>query len=225
MTQGGKKVGLSSACNLRTVVRIMRTQSVKSKGVAAALFGKSRRAILALLFGRADRPFYLREIARTAGAAVGSVQRELANLVDAGIVRRSVQGAQVYFQADPECPVYPELRSLMTKTAGVVDVLRDALTPLQDDVAAAFVYGSVARGEESSGSDVDLMVLGDASFAEVAAAVKQAQEKLGREINPSVFPVAEFLKKRKARNHFISTVLTGKKLFVIGTEDELGRLA
>ena len=96
---------------------------------------------MALLFGRAERPFYLREIARSAGAAVGSVQRELANLVEAGIVRRSVQGAQVYFQANPECPVYAELRSLMTKTAGVVDVLRDSLAPLQDRVAAVLCMG------------------------------------------------------------------------------------
>jgi predicted nucleotidyltransferase len=156
---------------------------------------------------------------------VGSVQRELANLVEAGIVLRSVQGAQVYFQANSECPVYPELRSLMVKTAGVVDVLREALVPLQERVTTAFVYGSLARGEERSGSDVDLMVLGDASFAEVAAAVKGAQKKLGREINPSVFPVAEFSDKREAGNHFVSTVLAGEKLFIIGNEDELGRLA
>lgn len=203
----------------------MRTRNTQHKSIAAALFGKSRRAVLALLFGRAERPFYLREIARSAGAAVGSVQRELANLVAAGIVRRSVQGAQVYFQANPDCPVYPELRSLMTKTAGVRDVLRDALEPVQDRIAAAFVYGSVARGEERSDSDIDLMVLGDASFAEVAAAVKQAEKKLGREINPSVFPFAEFSKKRKVRNHFISTVLAEEKLFIIGNEDALGRMA
>jgi predicted nucleotidyltransferase len=211
----------------------MRTQNARqtqhtqkrSKSIAAALFGKSRRAILALLFGRTERPFYLREIARSAGAAVGSVQRELANLVEAGIVRRSVQGAQVYFQANPDCPVYPELRSLMTKTAGVADVLRDALEPLQGNIALAFVYGSVARGEERSGSDIDLMVLGDASFAEVAAAVKYAEKELGREINPSVFPFAEFSKKRKARNHFIRTVLAEEKLFIIGNEDAIDRLA
>ena len=133
-------------------------------GLAEALFSKNRRAVLSLLYGHADEAFYLRQIVRASGGGVGAIQRELRQLVESGIIRRSTHGKQVYFQASTECPVFAELKSLLMKTAGLTDVLRTALAPLADHIDVAFVHGSIARGNERQGSDVDMMVVGDATF-------------------------------------------------------------
>ncbi len=193
--------------------------------VAGALFGASRRAILALLYGRPDEAFYLREIARTAGLTPSSLQRDLATLTDAGIVERTRRGHQVYFRANRECPVFDELRGLVVKTFGVLDVLRDALAPLEPRVAIAFVYGSVARGEDRPGSDVDVLVVGDVKFGEVVEALAASELRLGREVNPTVYPRHEFARKLRERDHFLATVVADKKLFLVGGENELRDLA
>jgi len=182
------------------------------------------RALAAMLLEPARR-FYVRELARSLGVSEGSLHRELKSLSDAGILRRVREGARVFYQADTALPIYPELRSLFLKTVGLVDVLRAALGPLGTKVTAAFVYGSLAKGEETAESDVDLMVIGDAEFGEVVDALALAEEQLGRELNPTVYPLKEFQDKVHARHHFLSTVLRDEKLFVIGNADELGRLA
>jgi uncharacterized protein len=189
--------------------------------LASALFGKSMRAILATLYGRPDEEFYLRELARVTATTASSLQRDLAALVGAGIVLRALRGHQVYFRANRACPVFDELHGLVVKTFGVADVLKQALQPLADSIDAAFVYGSVARGEERAASDIDLFVVGEVSFGDVIEALAAAQRKLGREINPTVFPPAEFADKVHEDNHFVTTVLGEKKLFVIGGENEL----
>ncbi|MDP2640376.1 MAG: nucleotidyltransferase domain-containing protein [Betaproteobacteria bacterium] len=189
------------------------------------LFGKTRQALLALLYTHPDESFFLEQLIQTAALGRGTVQRELAFLARAGIVRRTVQGRQVYFQADPDCPVYAELKGLVVKTAGVADALRAALAPLAARIRVAFVYGSVARGEERRASDIDVMVVGEVSFAETAEALGLAQEMLRREINPSVYPAAEYRAKLAAKHHFLSSVLKGEKIFLIGDERELARLA
>lgn len=192
--------------------------------LASVLFGKSMQAILAQLFGRPDEEFYLREIARAAGTAASSLQRELAALAHAGIVERKVHGRQVYFRANRACPIYEELRGLVVKTFGVTGTLTVALQPLAQKIDTAFIYGSVARGEERAGSDIDLFIVGSASFAEVVQAVTPAQEKLGREINPTVYPRVEFIHTARDKSHFVNTVLSGRKLFLMGSDDELERL-
>ncbi len=189
--------------------------------IGSALFGKSRRRVLALLFGHSDRAFFLREIARWCGVGVGPVQRELANLARAGIISRRQDGRQVYFQADPSCPVFAELRSLVVKTVAVGDVLRAALEPLRDRIRVAAVYGSAARGELRSGSDVDVLVLGDASMSDLVEALAPAQDKLGREVNPAVFPVEEWRELLAARQHFPKRVAEAPKIFLIGDERDL----
>ncbi len=197
----------------------------RNVSLSSILFGKARRAILSLLYSHPDESFYLRQIARVTGVGLGPVQRELKQLTDAGIIRRSVQGRQVYFQANQDCLIFRELKSLIAKTAGVAEILNAALAPIADRISAALVYGSVARGEESSRSDVDLLVVGDVAFAEVVKVLRDAQERLGREINPTVYPVEEF-RSRAAENHyFIHSVLNGEKIFVIGDDHELKRLA
>lgn len=188
------------------------------------LFGAARRRVLGLLFGHSTEAYHLRQIARDAGVSPGAAHRELTLLAAAGIVTRTEQGRQVYFRANRECPVFAELKSLLLKTAGVADVLREALGPLRERIVAAFVYGSVARGDERPGSDIDLLVVGDASFAEVAAALGPAQERLGREVNPTVYPPAEFAAKLASGHHFMMSVMAGGKVFVCGDEHDIRRL-
>jgi predicted nucleotidyltransferase len=193
--------------------------------LAASLFGKTRRAVLSLLYCHAGEQFYLRQITRNAGAGQGAVQRELARLVDAGVVLRTVKGMQVYYQANPECPVFAELKGLVLKTVGLADVLRVVLAPLAGRVRTAFLYGSFASGRERSESDIDVMVIGKVTFAEVTRALRPAQDRLGREVNPTVYPPAEFQAKLAGGHHFLKAVLAEPKVFLIGDEGELTRLA
>lgn len=193
--------------------------------LAAVLFGKTRRALLGLFYTHVDQAFYLRQLARSAGAGMGAVQREVQKLVAAGLIRRQAQGRQVYYRANPDCPVFLELKSLVVKTLGLGDVLRAALTPLAERIQFAFVFGSWAAGRERGPSDVDLLIVGQVTFAEVVAGLAPAQEKLGREINPTVYPPAEFRKKAVTGHYFLKRVLAGPKLWVLGGESELARLA
>src|ERR1017187_6093273 len=188
------------------------------------LFGQTRSALLALFFGHPEQHFYLRQLARVVGAGHGALQRELKNLTGLGLIVRTTQGNQVLFRANPKSQIFAEMKRLVAKTVGVHDTLRSALAPLGTQIQIAFVFGSVARHAEKASSDVDLMVLGDAEFGEVVAALNEAQKALGREINPTVFPVAEFRSKLAAGNHFLRSVMEGKKLFVLGAENELAKL-
>jgi uncharacterized protein len=202
----------------------MATDRQPARDASAVLFGRTRRRVLAWLFGHPDERFYLRQIVRQSGAAQGAVQRELQLLGEAGILRRTVEGRQVYFQANRESPIFPELHALLLKTAGIVDAVREALAPLAKGICTAFIFGSAARDELRSDSDVDVFVVGDASFTAVANALATAQARLGRDVNPTVYPPAEFRKKIRGGHHFLTTVLQEPRLFAIGGPDELARL-
>ena len=193
--------------------------------LASALFGKTQQAVLALLLGRPDESFYLREVVRLTRAGQGAAQRELGRLVDAGIVRRSRRGRQVFFQANPDSPVFAELQGIVLKTVGVVDVIRQALVRLAQQIDFAFVYGSVARGAHREGSDLDLCVIGEVAFGEIVTALAGAQEQLAREINPTVYPVNEFSAKLAQGHHFVTALAREAKLFVIGDEGDFAGLA
>ena len=201
----------------------MRTHD--NNNLSSALFGKTRRSILALLYTNVDEQFYVRQIARAVGVSVGTLHRELKLLADSGIIESRVRGMQVYYQANRKCPVFQELKGLVIKTAGVADVLKSALSPLAASVRVAFVYGSFAAGEEGGRSDVDIMVIGKCSFGEVSKALGSAEESLAREVNPTVYPPDDFRKKIARGHHFLNTVLKEEKIFLIGDENELGRLA
>jgi predicted nucleotidyltransferase len=192
--------------------------------LGTTLFGKTRRAILTLLFSHVGESFYLRQLTRSLGVGMGAVQRELKALVDAGIISRNAHGHQVYYQANSQSPIFKELKSLVVKTAGVGDVLRTALSPLADRIDTAFIYGSIARGEERKSSDIDVLIVGNVTFADVTSVLSSAQETIGREINPTVYPRTEFLSKVRTGHHFLSSVLDGEKLFLIGDKDELERM-
>jgi predicted nucleotidyltransferase len=189
-----------------------------------ALLPKTRRSVLGLLFARPDQAFYLREIVRATGAGRGAVERELRSLAEAGIVTREPRGNLTYYRANRDCPIYTELRGLALKTTGLVDVLRDALSGLRG-VKVAFVYGSLARGDDDAASDVDLLVVGHVAFGKVAERLHLTHETLGRELNPTIYSVEEFRQKVAEKHHFITRVLEGPKLFVIGDADALSRLA
>ena len=188
---------------------------------ATVLFGSTRRRVLAWLLGHADEAYYLRELARQVGGAVGAVQRELELLTASGLVRREVRGKQVYFQANQKAAIFPELQGLFAKTVGLVDILRASLMPLADRLRAAFVFGSAARGELHASSDVDLLVVGDVSFGDVITAIQGAEKRLGRDVNPTVFSEDEFRTKVLAKHHFVTSVLAQPKMFVLGDDDDL----
>lgn len=189
------------------------------------LFSNTRQAVLALLYGRTDSSFYTKQILDTVKIGRGTVQRELKNMSDSGIIIREVQGRQVYYRANTQCPIYHELKSLVRKTFGVADVLRQSLAPATPKIKLAFIFGSIAAGTEKKASDIDLMVVGAVSFGDAVSLLSPAEEKLGREVNTVVYPVAEFQKKVKADHYFVKNVINGKKIFIIGDESELNRLA
>jgi len=199
-------------------------KSIKNNGMASALFGKGRRRVLAALFSRPDQPRYLREIIAAAGSGQGQVQRELDQLHRAGLVLRERRANLVYYRPNPEAPIYEELRSIVFKTFGVADELRAALRPLAPRIDVAFVYGSLARGEETARSDVDVMIVGAVKFSEAVLALSGAQERVRREINPGVYSRSELRAKLKEAGGFANRVLSGPKLFLIGDEHDLGEL-
>jgi len=184
------------------------------------LIGDYHLRLLSLLLLRPGQDFHLREIERLTGVPSGPASRELSRFLDSGIVTRRRTGNQVRYQADRTCLVYEELASMLRKTIGIADVLRDALSALDDKVTLAFVFGSAAQGKEGPFSDVDLMVIGTASFEEVVDAIQKPQATLGRPVNPVILRPPEFAEKRATADGFLSRVLAEPKIMLIGSLDE-----
>ena len=180
-----------------------------------------RRKVLGLLLMRPDQQIHLRELARVIGAAPGTLKKELDALCGVGLLRAERVGNQVRFCANTAHPVFPELQALIRKTIGLADALRLSLAPLAGRIDAAFIFGSMASGTESAGSDIDLMVVGDAGFAEVVDATYAAQATLGREINPKVMSASEWQAKKAERNAFLQDVLNKPRIMLIGDADAL----
>ena len=189
------------------------------------LFGAYRRQILGLLLLRPDETFYVREIARLTGVPAGSLHRELRLLTDAGLLLRTTAGNQVRYQVNRDCPIHEELAGIFRKTAGMADVLRELLSPLRPRISMALVFGSVAQGKARSTSDIDLLVIGSASFASVVEVCHAGTARLGREVNPVVMTRAAFRAKRKTGDRFVTRVATEPKIFLIGDASEFGKLA
>ena len=199
--------------------------TINADNIANSLFGKTRRAVLALLFSHVDERFYFRQIARILEIGLGALQRALANLSAAGIIRKEFVGRQVFYQANSECPIYMDLKNLVMKTIGVGDILKTALVPLEERINVAFLFGSIAKGTERSDSDIDIIVIGNVTFSEIISAFSPAQKTVRREINPLVYPPEEFRLKMAENHHFLKSVLKRSKYFLIGDERELERLA
>lgn len=204
-----------------TIVLVMGTNS---KSLGDLLFGQTRGRVLALLYGMPDQTFFVRQIAREIGTSVGSVQRELETLSEVGLLNRTTIGRQVFYQANSHHPAFADVRSLIAKTSGIFHHLRSALAPLASQIIFALVYGSIARGDEDAGSDVDLMIVGNVTLDDVLAQLTSVENAIGRPINPTVYSLKEFKAKVKDGNHFLTSVLHGKKMLLIGDEDELRKM-
>jgi DNA-binding transcriptional ArsR family regulator len=189
-----------------------------------ALLPKTRQGILAATLLQPEKAWYVSELARRMGVPSSSLQRELRDLAEAGILKTHRQGRMSYYQANIDSPLFPDLRGLLLKTAGLLDVLADALKPVASQVVAAFVYGSMASGNEQSDSDVDVMIVGTVTAPDLALSLRRARDLLGRQINPTTYTPAEFYEKREAKDHFLTGVLGKPKLFVLGSDDELGEV-
>ena len=192
--------------------------------IAEALFSKTRRAVLALLFGQPGKAFYTREILAAAGAGASQVQKELDQLTRAGLLIRERRANQVYFHANPDAPVFAELAGLVAKTFGIADVVREAFEPLRESIDTAFIYGSVARGEHHARSDIDVFIVGDVLLSQLALPLSDAEKSLGRPISTTIFDRKEFASRVEKHDHFISRVLAGPKIFLIGDEARLEAL-
>lgn len=190
------------------------------------LLGSSLRAkLIGWLFTHSDEEYFVRQLQSLLQEDSTNISRELTRLERLGILTCRVSGRQKHYRPNPDCPICDELRSIARKTFGLADILRECMLPIEKSIAMAFVYGSLARGEGTAASDVDLMVVGAASFGEVVSVLQPAQDRLGREVNPSVYSVEEFRLKLQEGNHFLLRVMAEQKLFLIGNERELAGLA
>ncbi|WBS02306.1 nucleotidyltransferase domain-containing protein [Pseudoduganella sp. SL102] len=192
--------------------------------LANFLLGPLRTRILSALLLHPDTAWHVRELARQLDALPGTINRELIRLEEVGILSKQRIGNQVHYRANRDCPVFAELAGLLRKTSGMATVLADALHPLADRIQCALVFGSVARGEETAHSDVDVLVFGDIGFADVVEVLHPAQEAVQREINPVVYRADDFRAKYAANNTWAHEVVNKPKLFLIGNGDDFAKL-
>jgi predicted nucleotidyltransferase len=194
----------------------------ESSALADALFPKVRQRVLAVLFGAPDRSFYANEVIALAQSGTGAVQRELAGLSEAGLLTVRKQGNQKHYQADASAPVFAELRGLVLKTMGLADVLRTALAPLAAQIDIAFIYGSVARQQDTAQSDVDVMIVSDTlGYGDVFSALEAATVSLGRKVNPTLYSPADLAKRVQNDNAFVTRVWQQPKIWLIGSEEHI----
>jgi DNA-binding transcriptional ArsR family regulator len=186
------------------------------------LSSRARAEIFRLLFGVSAQELHMRELERQSGLALGTIQQELKKLEGMELLAARRDGNRVYYSANTTHPLYRDIRNLVLKTSGLVEVLREALS--SEGIDLAFVFGSVARGEEGAEGDVDMIVIADVGLAALSALLSGVSEKLGREVNPHVMGRDEFKRRLQSGDHFLSRVMGSPKLFVVGDEDELARL-
>jgi uncharacterized protein len=185
---------------------------------------RARIELLKKFLMHSDGRFYMRELGEITGLPHGSVQRELGNLEKAGVILRERGGRQVYYRINNLCPIVHELRSIIIKTVGVADVLRNALRPLAGSIKAAFIFGSFAAGNVKPESDVDLLIIGEISLRQIVSALGDSQKLIGRDINPVVFHLDEFKSRIKEKDHFLCSIIETQKIFLAGDDNGLSGL-
>ena len=194
----------------------------RTLGLADALFSKVQQRVLGVLFGNPSRSYYSAEIIRSANSGSGAVQRELSRLQASGLVTVKQVGRQKHYQANPDSPLFDEIRGLSMKTFALADVLREALRPIATEVRAAFVYGSIAKGTDTAASDVDVLVISDSlAYADLFQALERATEQLSRKVAPTIYSSKEFRERVRNETGFVSRVLSQPKLWLIGDEHVL----
>lgn len=198
---------------------------MRKSNILSPLFSKTRQGVLAATYGQPERRWYLSELADWLGTAPSSLQRELKSLSETGILKTVREGNRIYFQAEADSPIFNPLKELVAQTLGVIPALKEAFYQFEAQTKCAFIYGSVARGEEKSTSDVDLLVVGAVGIANLAPTLRRLEKKFKREFNATCFAPNEFREKARAGNHFLTTILKEKKIFIIGDADDLDRIA
>jgi predicted nucleotidyltransferase len=194
------------------------------RSASTLLFPGYRRRVLGLLLLRPEQALHGREIARRTGLPAGTLTRELKLLAEAGLLSQERRGNQILYSANRGSPIHTELAAILRKTSGLADLVAESLAQLSNEIDVAFIFGSVARGAETAGSDVDLLIVGAISFGAVVETLHPVQQQLSREINPKVFTVREWIVKRKQRNPFVLEVVGKPKIFLLGTENDLTEL-
>jgi predicted nucleotidyltransferase len=189
--------------------------------LSSILFTEYRSRVLGLLLLHPERSYYLREIARLTATVPGTLKREMDKLLEVDLLTVKKVGNQNHYQANRECPIYEDLTNVLRKTSGLSDVLIAALLPLSEKIQSAFIFGSVASGKVNAKSDIDLMLIGEVTYAEVVLLLHPLQEQLGREINPKIYADKEWSKLVKDNGAFVHDVLRKQKLFIIGNEQQL----
>jgi predicted nucleotidyltransferase len=195
---------------------------MKQAGLSNALFSQVQQRVLALIFGHPDRTFYTSEIVRSVRSGTGAVQRELSRLQRSGLISVERIGNQKHYRANLQSPIFEELHSLVLKTSGLAEPLREALAPYADKIQAAFVYGSVARGSDTARSDIDLMlVTSELTYPDLYAGLQKAEAVLGRQVNPNLISPKDWRSKLSRKNSFVAKINAQPKIFVFGSEDVL----
>lgn len=197
-----------------------------SHNLANTLFTKGQQRVLSLLFSRPERSFFANEIIRHAGGGAGAIHRELEALTEAGVLKENRIGNQRHFQANPACPIFDELRGIIRKTFGISGALGEALQPIAQQIKQAFVYGSVARGEETANSDIDLFLISETlGYPDIFPALTVAEQQLARTVNPTIYKHGELERKRDEGNAFANRILMQPKILIIGNESDLPKPA
>ncbi len=199
-----------------------RRRRTRRRSLADTLFTRTQQRVLGLLFAQPDQSFYASELIRRAGTGSGAAQRELARLESGGLITGRRIGQQKHYQANAASPLFSELRGIVMKTVGLAEPIRTALGSLSRRMRAAFVYGSVAKGTDRADSDIDLLVISESlTYGEVFEALESASRAVGRPISPTVYSVAEWTKRVKAKNAFVTRVLAQPKVWIVGGEHDL----
>ena len=206
-----------------SIIPNMGQMHIPTPGLAGALFSGVQLRVLALLFGNPAKDFSTSEVIRHVGSGTGAVHRELTRLASSGIASVRAVGNQKRYGANRSSPIFEELRGLILKTVGVVEPLRESLWPFRDQVQAAFVYGSIAKGEDAADSDIDILILGDGiSYSDIYNALIDTERRLGRKISPNLMTPADWQRKLRSKSSFVSRVATQPKLFIFGSDDDVG---
>lgn len=207
-----------------TLVPKMGTRT-RTAGLANALFSHVQLRVLGLFMGQPSRSYQVGEVIKLVGSGRGAVQREIKKLTAAGILNVSTFGSRKTYQANPQSPIYDELRSLIVKTVGLLEPLRNALKNFASKIDLAFVYGSIAKGKDTAKSDIDLMIIGQGlEYSELYGALQKAEKILSRPVNPNLMNPIEWKEKHLNKNSFVSRITQQPKLFIFGNEDELRRI-
>jgi predicted nucleotidyltransferase len=215
--------GLTNVAKLATNVALLTTLGLgMSSPLAELLFSEYRRRVLGLLLMHPEKSYHVREIARLTGTVAGTLHKELSKLAAAGILIKQTVGNQVLYQADRDGLIFEELSSILRKTSGMADVIREALEPFDKAIVTAFIFGSVAKGEATASSDIDLFVITESvAYSDLMGALADAEVTLGRPVNPSLYSMKDIMMKINEGNAFLTRVMTQPKIWVKGSDDDI----